>query len=80
MTRLTRRDFAHTVGMATSLASMARVAQAAPVTADDDRVVQMTGGGVGLRPAAYAALSERLTAGRDVEEDNYELICPSRHA
>jgi threonine aldolase len=70
---LTRRDFAHTLGLTAGFASVTRFAEAAPAPAADDRTVHMTGDGVPLTPAAYAALLQRLTANREVIEDNYLL-------
>jgi threonine aldolase len=46
---------------------------AAPSEADDDRMVRLSGDGIGLLPAAYAALLQRLTASRNVAEDAYLL-------
>ena len=70
---LTRRDFAHTLGLTAGFASAARVAEAASTPIDDERTVHMTGDGVPLTPAAYAGLLQRLTSAREVAEDNYLL-------
>jgi threonine aldolase len=70
---LTRRDFAHALGMSAGLASVTRVTLAAPPALADDRTVRMSGDGIGLSPAAYAALLLRLTSDREVVEDNYLL-------
>ncbi len=74
MTRLTRRDFAHTIGTGAGIASLGGPAMAvAAAAADDDRTVRMSGDGIALAPAAYASLLQRLATGREVVEDNYLL-------
>jgi threonine aldolase len=69
---LTRRDFAHALGMSAALASTARVAAAIPPGVEEGAVA-MTGDGVHLTPADYAALLQRLTSHRPVAEDSYLL-------
>jgi len=74
MTRLTRRGFVGSVGLTAGLGSlMARPSFAAPDEAIEDRTVHLSGDGLGLSPAVYASLLQRLTASRNVGEDTYLL-------
>jgi threonine aldolase len=66
---LTRRDFAHALGISAALLSSGRSATGAP----GDATVQMTGDGIGLTPVEFAGLLQRLTSAREVVEDNYLL-------
>jgi len=52
---------------------MARPSFAAPDEAVEDRTVHLSGDGLGLSPAGYASLLQRLTASRNVGEDTYLL-------
>jgi threonine aldolase len=52
---------------------MATPAFAAPGETGEDRIVFLSGDGIGLSPAAYASLLQRLTASRNVGEDTYLL-------
>jgi threonine aldolase len=74
MTPLTRRSFVGAIGVSAGLRSlMATPAFAAPGEPGEDRTVFLSGDGIGLSPAAYAALLQRLTASRNVGEDTYLL-------
>jgi threonine aldolase len=70
---LTRRDFAQTLGLTAGFASVTRFAEATASAAADDATVHMTGDGVPMTPAVYAALLQQLTANREVTEDTYLL-------
>src|SRR5262245_36176623 len=74
MSPLTRRRFVGSLGLTAGVGSvMATPTFAAPEPADDDRTVRLSGDGVGLSPTAYAALLQRLTASRAIQEDTYLL-------
>jgi threonine aldolase len=74
MTPLTRRSFVGSVGLTAGLSGlMATATFAASAAADDDPTVHLSGDGIGLSPAAYASLLQRLTASRNVGEDTYLL-------
>ena len=74
MRPLTRRSFFGSLGLTAGLGSvMATPTFAAPEPADDDRTVWLSGDGIGLSPAAYAALLQRLTGSRRIKEDAYLL-------
>jgi threonine aldolase len=71
MATLTRRHFGHAVGLSAGLLSFSRAAQAS--AAADEAAVHMTGDGIGLSPAAYAVLLQRLTSEREIQDDTYLL-------
>ncbi|MGE0811820.1 MAG: low specificity L-threonine aldolase [Vicinamibacterales bacterium] len=78
MSALTRRSFVETLGATAGLGTLAGAAPAAsgagaPDDSGQDRTVHLGGDGIGLSPVAYASLLNRLTAARDVGEDNYLL-------
>lgn len=77
---LTRRHFVETLGVTAGLGGLATGAPlhatrgaGAPEATGDDRRVLLSGDGIALPPAAYAALLQRLTAARAVTEDAYLL-------
>jgi threonine aldolase len=71
MDQVTRRGFVGAVAATAGLARLPSVATAEPVP--DDRTVHLSGDGIGLAPAAYAALLQRLSTARPVAEDSYLL-------
>lgn len=78
MSALTRRTFVETLGATAGLGALGAAAppasaMAAPGDRSDDRTVYLSGDGIGLAPAAYASLLQRLTAARPISEDNYLL-------
>lgn len=78
MGALTRRTFVETLGASAGLGALAAAASpadafAAPGDGGDDRTVHLSGDGIGLAPAAYASLLQRLTGARPIAEDNYLL-------
>ncbi len=78
MRAVTRRTFVETLGATAGLgalttASAPAASSAAPGDGEADRAVYLAGDGIELAPAAYASLLQRLTADREVAEDNYLL-------
>jgi threonine aldolase len=76
--KLTRRGFVEALGVTAGLSgltapSAAGAAFGAPGDTAEDRTVHLGGDGIGLPPAAYASLLQRLTAARGIEEDSYLL-------
>ena len=75
MPSLTRRDFVSSLGRTAGVATAitARAYAAPGGDSANDRVVFLSGDGLGLTPAEYASLLQRLTASREVGEDSYLL-------
>jgi threonine aldolase len=73
MNSLTRRGFVGTVGATIGAGCLPYVPVFANAAIEPDKVVHTSGDGIGLTPREYAALLNRLTQARDVEEDNYLL-------
>jgi threonine aldolase len=74
MAPLTRRSFVESIGVTAGLGSLiATPTFAAPDETREDRTVHLSGDGIGLSPAAYASLLQRLTNSRNIGEDTYLL-------
>jgi threonine aldolase len=74
MTPMTRRSFVESIGVTAGLGSLIpRPTFAAPDETSEDRTVHLSGDGIGLSPAAYASLLQRLTGSRNIGEDTYLL-------
>jgi threonine aldolase len=74
MTPLTRRSFVESIAATAGFGSlMTAPAFAAPDETPADRTVHLSGDGIGLSPAAYASLLQRLTDSRNIGEDTYLL-------
>lgn len=78
MSGLTRRTFVESLGATAGFGALGAAAPAAsggvaPGDGSDDRTVYLSGDGIGLAPAAYASLLQRLTAARPIAEDSYLL-------
>jgi len=71
MDGITRRGFVESLGAAAGLGRLPL--PEAPEAPLDDKTVRLSGDGTGLAPEAFAALLQRLTAGRDIGEDSYLL-------
>lgn len=70
MPPLTRRAFVEAVSTTTGLAAWSSSTSAAPGPTTD-RVVHLTGDGIGITPREYTALLDRLCRAREVEQDMY---------
>lgn len=73
MQPMTRRDFAQAVGATTGLAALSPATGGAARAAGTDRVVHLTGDGIGLTPREYTALLDQVCRGADVAQDTYLL-------
>ncbi len=73
MDPITRRDFVSTLGATAGLGGLLHTTTFAHTTIQSDRVVRLSGDGLGSNPREYAALLGRLCQGKDVAEDNYLL-------
>jgi threonine aldolase len=74
MERLTRRGFVEALGATAGVTYLpATSEELAPDASLDDRTVRLSGDGIGLSPAAFATLLQKMTAARPVAEDSYLL-------
>jgi threonine aldolase len=73
MDPISRRGFVGTIGATLGAGCLPYVPVLAHSAIDADKVVHMSGDGIGITPREYAALLNRLAQGREVTEDNYLL-------
>jgi threonine aldolase len=69
----TRRGFVGSLGIAAGWPWTTAVSSAAPDDGADDTTVRLSGDGIGLTPAAFAALLDRLCQSRTITDDSYLL-------
>ena len=71
---LTRRQLVHTLGATAGLGLIEMPARARSVAQGEaDRIVHLSGDGIGLSPRGYTSLLHELTGKLDVREDSYLL-------
>ena len=71
---LTRRQLVHTLGATAGLGLIEMPARARSVAQGEaDRIVHLSGDGIGLSPRGYTSLLGELTRELEVREDNYLL-------
>lgn len=73
MDTITRRHFVGALGATAGLGCLPYATTFASTAIQTDRVVHLSGDGIGMRPREFAVLLDRLCQGRDVAEDNYLL-------
>ena len=73
MDPIDRRGFVGTLGAALGAGCLPYVPVAASAAVEPERVVHMSGDGIGITPREYAALLNRLCQSKDVDDDNYLL-------
>jgi len=73
MDPITRRGFVGTLGAAVGAGCLPYTPAFANAAVEPDRVVHLSGDGIGITPREYAALLDRLCQNREVEDDNYLL-------
>ena len=76
MDPITRRGFVGSVGATLGASCLPYVPPFATTkveAAEAAKVVHTAGDGIGITPREYAALLDRLCAGKDVQEDGYLL-------
>jgi threonine aldolase len=73
MARVDRRQFFRIGGLASGMAALPRVAFGGAVDERADRTVRLSGDGVGLTPAQYAALLNQLVETAGFAPDSYSL-------
>jgi threonine aldolase len=73
MNALTRRGFVGTLGATLGAGCLPDVPVFAAAAVEPDKVVRMSGDGIGITPREHAALLNRLCQDTEVAEDNYLL-------
>ncbi len=73
MDPITRRKFVGALGATAGLGCLPYTTTFANAAIQSDRVVHISGDGIGISPREYASLLNRLCQSKDVVEDNYLL-------